>query len=494
MSEYQVSIEDFAAVGDGSTLNTAAIQAAFDAVGNAGGGCVVVPPGQWLTGSLRLHSHTVLDLMAGAVLLGSPDLDDYTFDGPIAQADREPFNNPAMQDRHLLLLNQAHGVTIRGPGVIDGQGEAFWNPPANPEQRKWWTHKQWQRPCPMISVVGCQDLRMEGVTIRNSPGWTVELLNCDRVAVHGVQVQNNFWGPNTDAFDLCGSRDVMISDCHIVCGDDAFCIKTMPHTRSAERITITNCTMRTNCVGLKLGCYESHHDMRQITFSNNVVFNSSRAVGIYNFKGATFEDIVISNLVCDDDNELILNRAIHIDLRHETEMGWGGESPTGHAGVVRRVQISNVVARSRGRILLTNADGGTMQDIVLRDVHVHYTEAEDPVEPATQTRSGQFSRHSPEAQVARAALVADGVDRLQVHNLLIDWPDQPPGHASDDLPGWHVGWFRGCTGLVDAPFATASVPTVTDWQLVDSAGPVVRDHGLPADALGVSPLVGAETP
>jgi len=442
-------LTDYGAVPDGETLNTPAIQAALDEIPKVGGGQVVVPPGTFLTGSLKIHSHTELVLMPGAVLLGSPNLEDYEFYGPVPQSDRDPFDNPAMQDRHLLLLHNAHGVTLRGPGVIDGNGEAFWNPPGSnpngPMYKHWWTHKNWQRPCPMMSFVECGDLRVQGLTVRNSPGWTFELLNCDRVHISDTQVRNNFWGPNTDAFDICGCRDVMITNCHVTCGDDAFCIKTMPHTRSAERITISNCTMKTNCVGLKLGCFESHKDMRQITFSNNVVYHSSRAVGIYNFKGATFEDIVISNLVCDDDNELHLNRPIHIDLRHETEKGWGGVSPTGHAGIVRRVQISNVIAKTRGRILLTNADGGTLEDITFRDVTLHYPEVEDPREVAHLTRSAQFSLHSPEAQAARAALVADGVDNLRVYDLQLKWP------AEHSEPAFAAGWFRNCTGFLNCP-------------------------------------------
>lgn len=500
--ERDIDVQLFGAIGDGNTVNTSALQDAFDEARSRNGGRVVIPPGVFVTGSLRIHSNTELYLMSGAVLQGSTDLADYTFDNPIPQSQRDPFDNPAMQDRHLLLLYRAHGVTIRGPGVIDGQGEAFWNPPADPSVRKWWTHRNWERPCPMIDIIECEDLRLEGLTIRNSPGWTVELQNCDRVVVHGVTVLNNFWGPNTDAFDIAGSRDVMISDCHVVCGDDAFCVKTMPHTRSAERITITNCTVRTNCVGLKLGCFESHKDMRQITFTNNVVFNSSRAVGIYNFKGATFEDIIISNLLCDDDNELPLNRPIHIDLRHETEMGWGGVSPTGKAGIVRRVQISNVVARTTGPILLTAADDGELSDVTLRDIHLHYS-AVAPLQPsACESRSAQFSNHSPEARSAPAALVADGVQRLRVLGFTVEWPQEgsgtarPVSHvagqghggwgpdvtrapvtdaatgttAEDAAPGspervpeFHLGWFRNCTGHIRDVWGSASESGIQNW-------------------------------
>lgn len=456
-----INVRDLGAVGDGATLGTAALQAAFDRVRDAGAGVVLVPPGTYVTGSLVIHSHTRLELMPGAVLLGSPDLEDYVFNNPYGPEPRKPFVNPAMQDRHLLLLYRAHHVTITGGGVIDGNGEAFWHPQSAPGA--WIKHKDWQRPCPLIECIECEDLRLEGFTIQNSPGWTVELLNCDRVFVHGVRVANSFFGPNTDAFDIGGSRDVMISDCHIVCGDDAFCIKTMPHTRSSERITITNCTMRTNCVGLKLGCFESHKDMRQITFQNCVVYESTRAVGLYNFKGATFEDITISNIVCDSDNEMILNRPIHVDLRHETEKGWGGVSPTGHAGLVRNLLISNVIAKSEGRILLTCADGGTMENVTLRDIQLRVPRIDDPEPTGRNAGSAQFSNHSIDARMARAALVAEKVRDLQVHNLTVDWPEDTP-----DAPPMHVGWLRGCTGLIDAPLARPNREGVEAYNLQDS--------------------------
>jgi hypothetical protein len=190
-------------------------------------------------------------------------------------------------------------------------------------------------------------------------------------------------------------------------------------------------------------------------------------VGIYNFKGATFEDIVISNLVCDDDNELHLNRPIHIDLRHETEKGWGGVSPTGHAGIVRRVQISNVIAKTRGRILLTNADGGTLEDITLRDVTLHYPEVEDPQVVAHLTRSAQFSLHSPEAQAARAALVADGVDNLRVYDLQLKWPKEAKG------PAVAAGWFRDCNGILSSPGISAHGPA--DTFIMDNSDFSIRD-------------------
>lgn len=67
----EVSVRDFGAVGDGKTLDTAAIQGALDAAASKGGGAVLIPSGEYVTGSLVLKSHTTLHLDAAATLLGS---------------------------------------------------------------------------------------------------------------------------------------------------------------------------------------------------------------------------------------------------------------------------------------------------------------------------------------------------------------------------------------------------------------------------------------
>src|SRR5947199_4241552 len=71
------NVKDFGAAGDGRKKDTAAIARAIDACAKAGGGTVVVPPGKYLTGALRLKSYVTFEVEAGATLLGSPDPEDY---------------------------------------------------------------------------------------------------------------------------------------------------------------------------------------------------------------------------------------------------------------------------------------------------------------------------------------------------------------------------------------------------------------------------------
>ncbi|MFP4105022.1 MAG: glycoside hydrolase family 28 protein [Phycisphaerae bacterium] len=447
---YDVS--SYGAVADGKTVNTQAIQQAIDEATSAGGGVVTLGPGRWVCGTIHLKDNVTLDIQPGGVLLGSGDIADYPGVEDERHGDRHV--------HHFIVARDAENVTIRGGGTIDGNGPAFWKEPKGPRS---WIGARSPRVSPMLDLVRCSDLRIENVTIRNSPGWTLHPHMCRRVWIRGIRLLNPLFGPNTDGIDVNGCRDVFISDSHIECGDDAIVLKTTHDSQSLERVTVTNCILRTHCVGLKLGANESVHDMRQITFSNCVVYASTRAVGIYNWRGCTQEDIVISNIVCDTDSGFILNRPIHIDARHaEFE-----------PGVIRNVQISNFVARTDGRLLMTAADGYKVENVVLRDVRLSYPVVDDPAPTGLGARSAQFSNHSPEARAARAAVVADGIDNLVIDNLAIDWPggeapeswsgpknengsdrEYPGRNENAGDPPMSVLWARNCQGgYVNAPMA-----------------------------------------
>ena len=433
-----LNVQDFGAVGDGKTLCTAAIQSAIDQATQAGGGVILFRPGTYLSGSIQLKDNTTLDLQPGATLLGSGDLADYP-PRMDRQHDRHPHN--------FICADGARNITLRGGGTIDGNGPAFWKAQQAPRA---WIGAKSPRVSPMLDLKHCTDVRIENITIANSPGWTLHPFCCDRVWIRGIRLINPMFGPNTDGIDVNGCRDVFISDSHIECGDDAIVLKTTGDSRSLERVSVTNCIIRTHCVGLKLGANESVHDMRQVTFSNCVVYASTRAIGLYNWRGCTEEDIAISNIVCDTDCGFRLNRPIHIDCRHaEFE-----------PGVLRNVQISNVIARTDGRILMTAADGYRVENVTLRDIRLTYPYIDDPDPIARDATSTQFSVRSPEARLARAAVVAENIQNLQVLGLQIDWPtsdepaswwrgprdrdDQPEEYSPQ--PDFSVLWGRGLRG------------------------------------------------
>jgi hypothetical protein len=170
-------------------------------------------------------------------------------------------------------------------------------------------------------------------------------------------------------------------------------------------------------VGLKLGCNESAKDITDVTFSNCIINKSSRAIGIYVKDGGTYDRITISNIVANTNAPLIFNRPIQIMVNKLTEKS--------KLGVIRNVLISNFICETEGRIMLTCAEGGKIENIFLRDIILRYPMIENPLPMLAGAGSNQFpkAKDHPEAIGALSAVVADNIDNLVIDNLQIQWPE-----------------------------------------------------------------------
>ena len=307
------SILDYGATPDGKTLNTRAIQRAIDAAFQAGGGLVYAPPGNFLTGGLELKSRVMLYLEAGCALLGSPDIKDYTYHpGPPVKGDAN--------GHHLLFAQRAEDVTLCGLGTINGQGENYWEPnpqrPPAPPDEAWHDvasgHFQAihgnDRPSPMIEIVQCRNVRISGVTLRNSAGWTLRPIDCESVFIDGVRIRNPFWGRNTDGMDITACRNVFVSNCDIIGGDDGICLKSENPYGSdvpvSKNITITNCAVSSASNGFKMGT-ATNGAFENVVFSNSVIYSDNgspmmnRVIGGINIEtvdGGSVDGVVVSNI------------------------------------------------------------------------------------------------------------------------------------------------------------------------------------------------------
>lgn len=432
------TICDFGARPGTDECQTVAIQAAVDHCAEEGI-TLVVPCGTFVTGTIRLPSNTTIQLEAGAVLKGSESIDDY----PARNHYSHPWKHKDNQPYHLLVAVGAENVCIRGQGTIDGSGPAFWDPPA---ACAFFTEKA-ERPSPMLEFYRCRNVVLDGVTVANSPGWTVHVLECAEMRIHGIKIRNDLHGPNTDGLDITDSSDITVSDCDLVCGDDTIVLKSFGGVN--ERIVVTNCILWTNCSALKLGANESLGTMRQIAMSNCVIRNSSRGVSLYNMGGGLFEDVSFSNIIMECVNDIPLVCPIHVNASRNPE-----PARAKGIGTIRNIRISDVLCRSDARILLTAEDGGMLENIFLDNILMEYPSVEDEFDLAERAESLQFSPGCAPARAARACVVAYNISGFQARDIVTQWP-------SDTEVPMHFMWGRNLQGgVVDCPMGKASMAGV----------------------------------
>jgi polygalacturonase len=225
----------YGAKGDGVSKDTASIQAAIDACTRQGGGTVRLLAGTYLSAPIVLKSNITLQLDQGATLLGSADHADYP--------PKTEFREPGLQS--LVSATNASNVSITGEGVIDGAGETWWEMARTIKNAGVMGS---DHPRPRLVVFDhCKHVRVEGVTIQNSPMWQLVLYYSDDVTIRNIKVLAPARSPNTDAIDPFSSSHVVIDHVFADVGDDNIAIKSGsinspgPDDPSHD-ITITDCT------------------------------------------------------------------------------------------------------------------------------------------------------------------------------------------------------------------------------------------------------------
>ena len=248
--KHMVSLADFG-TGDGVALNTAAFERAITKLAETGGGRLVVPPGIWLTGPIRLRSKMDLHLERGALIQFSRDFNLY----PLTVFDVK--GEKSVESMSPIFGQDLEDVAITGEGIVDGGGDA-WRPlkkdkVSDPDWRAfvksggvvsekgdtWYPSRevmegfkkvetlrkahsvnlsdyepshQFLRPR-MVRLVGCKRVLLQDTTFRNPPNWTLNPALCEDVSILNVQVRNLLSAQNSDALDLESCRRAVIRDC-----------------------------------------------------------------------------------------------------------------------------------------------------------------------------------------------------------------------------------------------------------------------------------------
>lgn len=362
------NVRDFGAKGDGQSLDTAAVQAAIDACNKDQGGTVLVPAGTFVIGTVELKSNVTLHISAGGKLLGSGDGKQYH------AADAVPLSGDAtLGDGNvgLIFAVKAENISVEGPGTIDGNGKQFLRgpngepPPAGISGAK--------RPYHLL-FHQCTNVRVRDVYLFACAFHSLRIVQCTHAKFEGLRIFNHVI-QNNDGFHFVSSEHVHVSNCTVVCQDDACAL-----FGSCKFVTVTNCTFSTRWSIFRFGGGQAEN----IVVSNCIIYETYGCpIKLHCSPNSRFENMSFSNLIMKD-----VTGPIYIGAGPGRRNGETTEPRP--PGIVRNISFSNirgnVVAEvkqypdvpfsshinpgeERSSIVLTASGGAIVENISFSDVH-----------------------------------------------------------------------------------------------------------------------------
>jgi polygalacturonase len=429
------NVLDFAARGDGVTLDTAPIQRAIDAAAAVGGNArVLIPKGhRFLVSTLELRANIDFHIQGGAELVISTNRADYTGDG-------------------VLTAFNAENLTISGKGKFLGQALAFMT--HYDFKDEWWIFKEW-RP-KMFILTGCTNLVVRDLTFGDAPEWGLHLLGCRKVLVDGIKVRNHLDVPNCDGVDPDHCQDVVIQNCDIRCGDDAIVIKaTRPGIQygASSNIVVRDCVLETQDSGLKIGT-ETVSDIHDILFERCEIRTSSRGLTIQlRDEGNVFN---------------VVFRDIKFTSRYYSDPWWGrGEAisftaiprtNTIRPGCLSNIVVQNVTGLAENSIRINGTKESRIRDVRFENVSVKLNRS-------TRYPGGLFDNrptkvHPPIEPHGNPGFFIRFADNVQLKNCSVNWGRNLPDYFTHALEA------EGVTGLKLTGFRGAAAHPEQDDAIV----------------------------
>jgi polygalacturonase len=497
-SQSAFNVRAHGARGDGSTLDTNAINAAIAAASAAGGGTVFFPAGRYLSFSIRLRSNVALYLDAGSTLVAAdPATDKGRYD------DAEPNPWDAYQDfghshwhNSLIWGEGLENVAILGPGRIWGRGLTRSGPGANRPLKAGDMPSSLKGADPMgerakkgavfgaemagkgnkaIALKNCRNVQLRDFSMLKCGHFAVLATGVDNMVIDNLMVDTD-----RDGFDIDCCRNVRIANCAVnTPNDDAICLKSsyaLGKPRFTEHVTITGCQVsgfdlgtlldgtfgRTQleapdkegvCGRIKLGT-ESNGGFRNIAISN-CVFEHCRGFAIESVDGAVIEDVTADNLAMRD----LTTAPLFIRL------GRRMRAPAGtKVGAIRRVNISNVVvsqANAPFASIVAGLPEAPVEDVRISNLSIVHGGG------GTAADAGRLvaeeADHYPEPSMFGVTpaygLYVRHARNLEVHHadLRTEKPDARPPVLLDDVAGASFDHVRFARATAAATFVLRGV-------------------------------------
>lgn len=358
------NILKYGAVGDGTTLNTTAIQKAIDACYQSGGGKVIFPVGRFLSGTIVLKDNITLHFEKNSVLLGSTDLKDYR--------NLDPFTEGLGIDVGwaLLVAVDAKNIGLEGEGIIDGQGSAIKEKhiltDKRPEGERWGL-----RPF-LVRIVRCDGVKVTDVTLKYAGAWTSHYFQSRNLHIENVKIQSVGVAHN-DGIGIDGCQDVVIKNCDVVSGDDALVFKTTSSKMACKNIVVTGLRLKSNQAGIKMGT-ESMAAFENIKISDCHIYDTKNGgIKLLTVDGAHLRNVEITDITMEEVRTPMLFR-----LGSRLSVFRKNSDTKQNTGTFENVVIKNVKANASANaqlmppsgILITGVPGHYITGLTLENIEI----------------------------------------------------------------------------------------------------------------------------
>jgi polygalacturonase len=397
-------VRSLGAKGDGTTLDTAAIQKAFTDCGKGGGGIVRFPPGTYLSQPVTLGTKTTVILEKGAILLASPDHKHFMkTPGDWLKAASGSDFIPLLSGKDLS------DITITGEGAIDGNGAVWWEEAEKARQKV----SGYTLPRPnLFTMQRCKNVKLAGITLRNSPKFHFVPTECENVRVEGVTILAPAGSANTDGIDPSNCKDVVITRCTIDVGDDNIAIKSGKKVSGrefgCENITVTDCTFKSGH-GMSIGS-ETVGGVRNVVVRNCTFEDTDNGLRIKSRRerGGKVENIIYENCTLKNCHPAISIMAYYQNSTHGKFPEEDKAKPvTDTTPIFQNIVIRKVTGTSTREVgLIVGLPESPIRNVLLENVTLSGTE-------------GLFIANAEDVELKNVKIKSEKGDPVILHNAKV---------------------------------------------------------------------------
>ncbi|MGA9584248.1 MAG: glycoside hydrolase family 28 protein [Terracidiphilus sp.] len=450
-------VQSYGAKGDGTSIDSPAINASIDAAANAGGGTVVFPAGIYASYSIRLKSNVALLLQQGATVLAAPTpydgLSTGGYDTAEPQGPWEPYQDYGHNHWHNSLIwgENIHDFGIFGPGLIWGKGlSRGHNEKTLPNATAPGVGNK------AIALKNCRNVILSDFSVLQGGWFGVLATGVDNLTIDNLKIDTN-----RDGIDIDCCRNVRVSNCTVNSPwDDGICPKSsyaLGYARATENLSIANCYVtgdyelgsvldgawkriempkgRVGTGRIKLGT-ESNGGFKNIAISN-CVFESCQGFALESVDGAIVEDITFTGVT-------MRNVRVPFFLRLGARLR--GPKPQTVVGTMRRVVMSNIVSSGAAQLpsIIAGVQDRPIEDLKISDVYLHQVggAGSDMASIQPQENADKYPEPTMFGDLPATGIYARHIRNLELTNVEIatESPDARPAFHLDDVDG--ADFFR----------------------------------------------------